>query len=122
MLRQVGPSEALYRAHYREIIARLVAGDNPNLATDAELLVAFNEAAQRAPLNDAGTYLYIRLFTAVFGADAARRCGLLAGELAQLERWHGATALPLLDKLRVKYALDHRSVRVYEQEDGDGTV
>ena len=57
---------AIYRHHCRELLERVVAGEDTRYATDAELLVALCRASLKAPLMDTAEVLYVRLFQRIF--------------------------------------------------------
>lgn len=56
--------EALYRAHCRELLRRVVAGQSTCEGTAAEVLAVMVEISLRAPLNMAGHGLYLRMWKA----------------------------------------------------------
>jgi hypothetical protein len=60
-------TEAVYRAHARELLERLVEGLDLRPGTRAECLMAMSGASQRAPLNATATRLALDLFQQVFG-------------------------------------------------------
>jgi hypothetical protein len=57
-------TEMVYRAHCREILARVVAGEDTRPGTAAECCCACCETSQRAPLHPAGVGLYMRMWQA----------------------------------------------------------
>lgn len=57
-------TEMVYRAHCREILARVVAGEDTRPGTAAECCCACCETSQVAPLNLAGVGLYLRMWKA----------------------------------------------------------
>jgi hypothetical protein len=96
----------VYRAHARELIARTVAGQDLALGTDAECLVAFMEAATRAPLNALGASCADRLFVSVFGRRADDRqppvepwAGACEEELQRVRKRLAHSRLPAAPKM-----------------------
>ena len=67
---------ALYRSHCRELLRRLMLGVKPGRAmaqaTDAELVLAFLNMSQKAPLKHDYSKVYEACFTWVFPEDALR--------------------------------------------------
>lgn len=65
---QIGewPGEQIWRAHCREILERLVAGEDTRPGTDAEIAVVCMEASMRAPLGPGAVALYARVFRSCF--------------------------------------------------------
>jgi hypothetical protein len=59
-------SDSLYRAHCRELLERVVAGEDVAEPTDAELMAAFSVVSLATPLTDAATFAYVQLFQSVF--------------------------------------------------------
>jgi hypothetical protein len=57
-------TEMVYRAHCREILARVVACEDTRPGTAAECCCACCETSQVAPLNLAGVGLYLRMWKA----------------------------------------------------------
>lgn len=57
-------TEMVYRAHCREILARVVAGEDTRPGTAAECCCACCETSQIAPLHGAGVGLYMRMWSA----------------------------------------------------------
>lgn len=55
--------EDLYRIHAREILERIIRGEDPEWATDAEVMAALYQTSMKAPLNQNAVALYFRLFT-----------------------------------------------------------
>jgi len=56
----------LYRIYAEELVQRIVDGDDLNLGTDAELLIAFKEMSLVAPLHAEAATAYARLFNKHF--------------------------------------------------------
>lgn len=70
VLREAG--ERLYRAHCREMLARIAGGTPVGPATTAEILAVLQAMSLAAPLERAATALYWERFAETFPADAAR--------------------------------------------------
>jgi hypothetical protein len=66
-----GKTDALYRSHVRELIARVKSGADLSLGTDAECLCAMLEVATQAPLTPSGNAVAHELFRRVFPKRAA---------------------------------------------------
>jgi len=60
-------SDALYRAHVRELIERAKTGDDMSPATKAECVAALSEGSLLAPLDAQHSALYEDLFYEIFG-------------------------------------------------------
>lgn len=65
----------LYRAHVREIIAAVRAGEEPPTVTDAGVLQAIAEMSLAAPLRRPWQHAYEVLFHRAFGDEAERHIG-----------------------------------------------
>lgn len=107
LLRPYPPGD-LYRGHCREIIARLVAGQDLRPATDAELLGVFSETSLDAPLNGLGTLLYLQAFINVYGPDTV---AIPERDMVYLEHHHQQNAAVQLEELRHKFAVPTRDSR-----------
>lgn len=59
-------TEFVYRAHARELLERVYAGEDCRSPTDVEIVCGLSEASLRAPLNTAAITLYMRLFARLF--------------------------------------------------------
>lgn len=88
------PSEALrargdrlYRAHCREILERIVNGQDLRPPTKAEKLGALAEVSFRFPLNNDLTFVYTRLFVDLFGKQDFIPDWALSSEIQQ--SWPG---------------------------------
>jgi hypothetical protein len=57
-------TEMVYRAHCREILARVIAGEDTRPGTAAECCIACCQTSQLAPMNVAGVGLYMRMWKA----------------------------------------------------------
>lgn len=68
-------TEFVYRAHARELLERVHAGEDCRPPTDVEIVCGLSEASLRAPLNTAAVTLYMRLFAQLF-PDKAPFAGL----------------------------------------------
>jgi hypothetical protein len=56
------PSEKVYRAHCKEILERVAAGQDTRPGTDAEVMVAISQASQEVPLHGSIVGLQLRMF------------------------------------------------------------
>jgi hypothetical protein len=92
----------LYEAHARELLQRVVDGEDVRPATKAELVCILCDTSLIAGLHGDAAYLYTRLFREVFGQDA-----LDLGDVVLQESYVGAADL-LLDKLKAKARDDDR--------------
>lgn len=63
-------TEFVYRAHCRELLERVAARKDTRPATDAELALACAGASQLAPLTEAATGLYFRVWSRAFPSRA----------------------------------------------------
>ena len=87
-----GKCDDVYRAHCKELIERVVAGDDTRTGTDAEVLCCLMGASLVAPLNTDGLALADHLFTSVFpGSQLAHE-----GERS-LEFYHGQVSEDLAE-------------------------
>jgi hypothetical protein len=59
-------TEFVFRAHCRELIGRVVAGEDTRPGTSVEAINALSEASSLAPLRPNAAGLYFRLWTATF--------------------------------------------------------
>jgi hypothetical protein len=73
----------LYRHHCRQICDRIATGEDINLATDAELLLAMKDVSLAAPINNEGKYIYFKLFAGVFPSIAK---DIVPADISFLER------------------------------------
>ena len=90
-----GKAIRLYEAHVRELIARMVAGVDLCLATDAECLAAFSDASVVAPPRHENARAFAVLFGRVFPEEAS---GGALSEFAS-EAWLGRDK-EIIDKVR----------------------
>jgi hypothetical protein len=65
----VGRTEAMYRSHVRELLARAESCNDLDVITDAEILAGLSNASLKAPLNQPGALLYHHLFRTIFGEE-----------------------------------------------------
>lgn len=56
-------TEFVYRSHCRELLQRIVAGEDTRLGTAAECCIACCETSQHAPLNIGGFGFYMRMWS-----------------------------------------------------------
>ena len=83
--------DALYRAHCREILARVAAGSDTRPATFAQIAAMCERSSQDAPLTEDAGALYWRAFRYCFPEEAAR-LGYdfresYPGRIDELESW-----------------------------------
>jgi hypothetical protein len=78
--------EAVYRAHAREILERVAAGEDTRPGTAVEVVIGLLAAAERAPLSHEGFGLCARLWIAAGLPDHDD----FAGSLGHLEALHSA--------------------------------
>ena len=74
LLAPTGPmadrAEFVYRSHVRELLARVIAGQDTRPGTAAEICLACSQSSTVAPLTDTGAGLYGRMWVAAgFPAD-----------------------------------------------------
>lgn len=96
--------ERVYRAHCREILDRVAAGEDTRPGTAAEVCCVMLNSSLLAPLTSAATGLYMRMYQA---ADLPQ-----FDELAESSRHHEALEKSLIDDherfTRRKLAMDDR--------------
>lgn len=73
-------TDFVYRAHVRELLERVRAGQDTRSGTAAELCAALSEASQRAPLRASAFGLYTRMWRQAFADDARLVHVMPAGE------------------------------------------
>lgn len=78
--------EAVYRAHAREILERVVAGEDTRPGTAVEVVIGLLAAAERAPLSHEGFGLCARLWIAAGLPDHDE----FAAKLDHIEALHAA--------------------------------
>lgn len=81
-------TEHVYRAHARELLARVVAGQDTRPGTDVEIIMACRAASLVAPMHGPGFGLYYRLFTRAFPKSDAFDIG--PADLEHYEAIHGS--------------------------------
>jgi len=59
-------TEFVYRAHCRELLERVAAGEDTKPGTTVECLLAMSEVSKKIPLNGTAAGLYFRLWTRAF--------------------------------------------------------
>jgi len=79
-------SDALYRAHCRELLGRVVRGEDLRTGTSAEVLVAILEVATRTPIRPDFVLAADRVFEDVYGETAKKVIGPVKG----VESYEGA--------------------------------
>jgi len=100
-----GMHDALYRSHARELLQRVVNGEDVMLGTNAEALLALHKSSLRAPLTSAAAACFEGLFTQIFGEAARARTA--RGAVPMSEPWTGA-AKEFLQELRRKLRRQRR--------------
>jgi len=83
-------SEIIYRAHCRELLDRVAAGQDIRPATDAEMIAAMRESSLTAPLSSAAATLYFRIAARSF-PELWAACGDHS-DLTAYEAVHGTAA------------------------------
>lgn len=78
---------AIWRVHFREVIARALRGDDLRPATNGEILYVYSEASLRAPLRADAAAIADHLFEATFPEAHAKLPGV-----APREQWAGQVA------------------------------
>lgn len=107
LLRTTDPlmsTEFVYRAHCRELLERVKAGEDTRPATDAEIACGITRASHEVPMHGAIVGLQARLFKRAF-PDKFDRLGI---DLDLYERMHGREMDEWERKLRRKAAQDWR--------------
>ncbi len=69
-------SDDLYRHHVRELIDRVIAGDDTRPGTRAEVLASMVDTSLDSPLNRAGQAVYEHLFAELYGTAKLKELGL----------------------------------------------
>jgi len=87
--------EALYRAHCRELIRRVLKNRDTRPGTDAEMLAMFSATSALAPFNARAVAAYETVFARVFPEKAAS-----LGKMST-EPWQGSTR-EIIDDMRKK--------------------
>jgi len=86
----------VYASHARELVRRMMRGEDVALGTKAEVMLACSIASLRAPLVSLDAGLYEELFIEIMGAAAAARCEVTL----RPEPWTGARAERLAELRR----------------------
>ena len=97
-------TEYVYRAHVREILARVAAGQPTAPATDTELVCAISRASQVAPAHREAVGLQTRLFARLF-PDKSAEVGI---DVDGYERLYGPEMDQLEQTLRREGSQDWR--------------
>ncbi len=87
-----GKADDVYRSHARELVARVVAGENTRPGTTAEVLCCLLGAALKAPLDTSGLALADWLFAEVFPGNK-----ISEGEILRSELYEGQVQADLQD-------------------------
>lgn len=82
-----GRSPDLYRHHAREIIARVLAGEDTRPGTQAEVLCVLSESSMRSPLANSALALMEKLVEAIFPGTIPQ---LFVDDWEFREEWPGA--------------------------------
>jgi len=82
--------DEVFRAHCKEIVARIVSGAKLDPATDAEILYGLYMACQKAPPGDHFQLLYERLFIRIYPKQK-----VFSGAICR-ESWPNACPKPQL--------------------------
>lgn len=95
---------ALYRGHCKQLLDRMIAGQDTRPGTYAEMLMGMAEASLKAPFNQGGYYIYFWLFD---------KCGFDAPAETEIPRppWDGylQEELPAMER---KFSVnDRKSVK-----------
>ena len=99
-------TEFVYRAHCRELLARVRAGEDTRPATDAEIVCGISDASHATPLNGPVVGLQMRLFQRTFPEQFQQ---LDVGiEVDQYERMYGSQIDEWEARLRRKARQDSR--------------
>lgn len=98
----IGKSLDLYRAHAREICARVKVGAPLDLATDAECLAVFSNTSLIAPLGRNATAAMETLFTKIYPKK-----DLVFSKHSPDESWKGA-AYEAITEVRRKFSVRGR--------------
>ncbi len=93
--------EAVYTAHVRELLMRVVEGKSLQPGTKAEVLMLLSESSLIAPLDARSAALYVELFEDFYPDAIEQR------PLTIHEPWAGSSS-ELLDELRRKAKMDRR--------------
>jgi hypothetical protein len=93
--------EAVYTAHVRELLMRVVDGKSLQPGTKAEVLMLLSESSMVAPLGARRAALYVELFEEFYPDAFEKR------PLTIHEPWAGSSS-ELLDELRRKAKMDRR--------------
>ena len=95
------PTEVLYKHHARELLSRVINGEEVCLATTCELLHVFSETSLLSPLTYDATNIYTHLFREVYPDKYEE----FFGEHPMRESWDGQV-VETLNSLRWKYRQD----------------
>lgn len=114
-------SKDVYRAHARELCARVARGEDCAPATKAEALACMMQMATKAPLTQSGQAIAEHLFAELFPAQATRHLG---AELAP-EKWSGQVAEDLdslCKRFRVESRRPQKKARAQEEQTRRGAA
>jgi hypothetical protein len=98
-------TEFVLRAHCRELLERVAAGEDTRPGTNAECLLAIAQVAMEVPLNGAAAGFYLRMWSGAFPDHE------LAGHGQHYEALHGAAIDDIERWTRKKLAIPGRVLR-----------
>lgn len=91
-------TEFVYRAHCRELLERVRAGEDTRPGTDAEISLLISDGSQRTPLHGDVVALQMRIFARAYPEQAQE----VFDDLSPYEHVHGQGADEWESKLRDK--------------------
>jgi hypothetical protein len=100
-------TQFVYRSHCRELLARVVTGDDTRPPTNAEIAAACCETSLLGPLKPGGFTVYMRAFGRAFPDKA----GHLSDDIEAYEHVAGPQADDLERGLRRKLTVKDRTLR-----------
>lgn len=95
----------LYDSHIRELMQRILNGEDLKPATRAEILIAMSDVASVIPIHNCGAYLFSRLFKQIFGA---KHPTVTAIDSVKLNEPYAGAADEMESELRHKLRDDNR--------------
>jgi hypothetical protein len=98
-------TEFVYRAHARELLERVAAGEDTRPGTDVEMILVCMKMSLATPINTSGTTLYLRLWHRAF---PQHREIIQVRELASYEHVGGSGADTLEPELRRRLSVPDR--------------
>jgi len=82
-------TEFVFRAHCRELLGRVAAGEDTRPGTGPELILALGASSMLAPLNSASAGLYLKLFKSSFPDQACELFRSLDRDVEDYEHLFG---------------------------------